>query len=281
MKIPNPAGLISVGRAFVSANRPEILFGTSFVSTAVAVVMAARGGYKSGIQVSEAEVESVLRKLPEEACVAYENEVNKPEHKLDAKQIAKLTWLNYLPAAGATGVALGSTTGLHLVHIKEKKQLATATLMAMDQVQREAIAYKKEVLESVGVAKSEDQKELDKASKKSGIAKVVNRSGELEEVFLVRDRKTGRDIFSNRLRIEDAMNLVNRQLARGESVDLNTFYGYAGFESIPEGDDLGWNAGVDVEIAWLKESDIRDDGRPSRPFRFSPEPEENYDLGAH
>lgn len=270
-------GLVSVGKAFVAANRPEILFGTSVVSTLGAVVMAARGGYKSGIQVAEAEVESVLRKLPAEACVAYEREVNNPEHKLGTKQIAKLTWINYLPAAGATLGAVGSTTGLHLVHVQEKKQLAAAALIAIDQVRKEGDELKKEITNSLGVAVSEEQKDLDKAAKKSGVAKVVNRSGQIEEMFLVRDRKTGRDIFSNRLRIEDAMNLVNRQLARGESVDLNTFYGYAGFESIPEGNDLGWNAGVDVEIAWIKESDIRDDGRPSRPFRFNPEPEDNYD----
>lgn len=252
-------GLVSVGKAFVAANRPEILFGTSVVSTVGAVVMAARGGYKSGYSVAQIDLDPTRTDPP-----------------MNKKEIAQLTWINYLPAAGATLGAVGSTTGLHMVHIKEKKQLATAALIAVDQVRKEGEELKKEITQSLGVAVSEDPKELDKASKKSGIAKVVNRSGELEELFLVRDRKTGRDIFSNRLRIEDAMNLVNRQLARGESVDLNTFYGYAGFESIPEGDDLGWNAGLDVEIAWVKESDIRDDGRPSRPFRFSPEPEENY-----
>lgn len=256
-------GVYSVGKAFVAANRPEILFGTSIVSTVGAVVMAARGGYKSGYEIGQEDVKRL----------AVGQDV------LKSKEIAQLTWINYLPAAGATLGALGSTTGLHLVHIKEKKQLATAALIAVDQVRKEGEELKKEITQSLGVAPSEDPKDLDKAAKKSGIAKVVNRSGELEELFLVRDRKTGRDIFSNRLRIEDAMNLVNRQLARKEAVDLNTFYGYAGFESIPEGNDLGWNPGVDVEIAWVKESDIRDDGRPSRPFRFNPEPEDNYDAG--
>lgn len=257
----NLSGLASVGKAFVAANRPEILFGTSIVSTVGAVVMAARGGYKSGYTIGQEDVKRL----------AVGQDV------LKSKEIAQLTWINYLPAAGATVGALGSTTGLHLVHIKEKKQLATAALIAMDQVRKEGEELKKELSNSLGVAVSEDPKELDKAAKRAGVAKVVNRSGELEELFLVRDRKTGRDIFSNRLRIEDAMNLVNRQLARKESVDLNTFYGYAGFESIPEGNDLGWNAGVDVDIKWIKESDIRDDGRPSRPFRFDPEPEENYE----
>lgn len=255
-------GVVSIGKAFVAANRPEILFGTSIVSTLGAVVMAARGGYKSGYTVAE---EDVKRQVG-------------GEDKLDRKEIAKLTWINYLPAAGATLGAVGSTTGLHLVHVQEKKQLAAAALIAIDQVRKEGEELRDDITKSLGVSATEEQKDLDKAAKKAGITMGVNRSGELEEMFLVRDKKTGRDIFSNRLRIEDACNLVNRQLSAGEAVDLNTFYGYAGFESIPEGDDLGWNPKIgNVEIGWIKESDIRDDGRPSRPFRLVPEPEDNYD----
>lgn len=262
MKIPNPTNLFNLGRAFVTANRPELLLGASVVSTVSGVLLAAVGGYKSGYDIAERDIK--LQVVGEE--------------KLDRKTIAQLTWMNYLPAAGLTASALGSTVGLHVIHVKEKKQLATMALMAVEQVRNDAANYKQEVLESVGLSPSEDTKDLDKATKKSGIAKAVNRSGELEEMFLVRDRKSGRDIFSNRLRIEDAINNVNRQLARNEAVDLNTFYGYAGFESIPDGDELGWNPGVDVEVKWIKESDIRDDGRPSRPFRLDPEPEDNYDA---
>lgn len=256
-------GVMSIGKAFVAANRPEILLGTSIVSTVGAVVMAARGGYKSGYEIGQEDVKRM----------AVGQDV------LEPKEIMSLTWMNYLPAAGATLGSVGATTGLHLVHVKEKKQLVAASLMAIDQVRKEGEDLREELSRSLGVAASEDPKDLDKASKKSGIAKVVNRSGELEELFLVRDQKTGRDIFSNRLRIEDAVNLVNRQLARKEAVDLNTFYSYAGFESVPDGNDLGWNPGVDVEVHWIKESAIRDDGRPSRPFQLRPFPEEDFEVG--
>jgi len=261
VNIPNIGGLVSIGKAFVAANRPEILLGTSIVSTLGAVVMAARGGYKSGYTVAE---EDIKRQAV-------------GQDKLMQKEIAQLTWINYLPAAGATLGSVGATAGLHLVHVKEKKQLVAGALMAIEQVRKEGEEYREEFTKQLGIAPVEDQKALDKASKKGSAVMGVNRSGELEEMFLVRDRKTGRDIFSNRLRIEDAVNLVNRQLTRNEAVDLNTFYGYAGFESIPDGSDYGWNPGVTVDVKWIKESDIRDDGRPSRPFRLDPEPEDNYD----
>lgn len=260
MKIPNPSGLLNLGRAFVSANRPELLFGASIVSTVSGVILAARGGYKSGYTVAE---EDIKRQVV-------------GQEKMQPKEIANLTWLNYLPAAGVTLGALGSTTGLHLVHVKEKRQLAAMALMAVEQVKNDAEVYKKDILESVGLAQSDDEKELDKASKKSSLAKVVNSDGEIEEYYLVRDRRTGRDIYSNKLRVEDGLLELNRGLM-DEGMDLNTFYGYAGFGAIPDGENLGWNAGERVELKWLTR-DIRDDGRPTRPFTFHPEPTENYDA---
>lgn len=250
-------GAFSIGKAFVAANRPEILFGTSVVSTLGAVVMAARGGYKSG--------QEVLLKEQAESRI------------LPTKEIAKLTWINYLPAAGATLGSIGSTTGLHLVHVQEKKQLAAAALIAIDQVKKEGEVLRKDITDQLGISTSDDPKDLDKAAKKSGVAKVVHRDGEIEEMWLVRDRKTGRDVYSNKLRIEEAVINLNRQLAQGEDVDLNTFYGFAGFETVPEGDDYGWNGGEAVEIQWLQ-GETRDDGRPTKPFAFRPEPKENYDA---
>jgi len=267
MKLPNIKGFVGLGKAVVAANRPEILFGTSMVTTVAAVVAAARGGYKSGQQVLQAELD-----VTDEELTALKKQ------SLEKKDIAKLTWLNYLPAAGLTGGALGATTGLHLVHVKEKKQLAAIAVLAIEEGKKEAAKYKQEVLETVGLSTSEDPKELDKAAKKAGVAKVVHSDGELEELYLVRDRKTGRDIYSNRTRIEEAMIDLNNQLIHGEAIDLNSFYGYAGFASVPEGDDYGWEGGERVEVTWLN-NEVRDDGRPVRVFSFRPEPKENYDSG--
>lgn len=252
MKIPNPTGLIAVGKAFVSANRPELLFGTSVVTTVAAVIAAARGGYKSGYAIAE---EDIKRQVV-------------GQEVLDRKEIAQLTWLNYLPAAGITGAALGSTTGLHLVHVKEKKQLAAATLIAIDQVQKEAAAYKKDLLESVGVAQTDEPKEVEKASKKSAIAKVVDEYGFADERYPVRDVKTGRDIWANKRIIEDAVLRLNQRLAN-EDTELNQFYMDAGFETVPDGEEHGWNAGTYVGLEW--DTTVNDKGFPVRTFLFTPE----------
>lgn len=253
MKLPNIGGLVTIGRAFVAANRPEILFGTSVVTTVAAVVAAGRGGYVSGQQVLEAKMD-----LPVDAP------------PMTNKDIAKLTWINYLPAAGLTGGALGATTGLHIVHVKEKKQLAAVALLAIEEAKKEGLKYKKEITDSIGLSTSEDPKELQKAAGKSGIAKLVHSDGEIEELYLCRDQKTQRDFWSNRVRIEDALLEVNRRLTH-EDTELNSFYSLAQMGTIPEGEDMGWNAGDYIGLEW--DTTVRDDGRPVRTFRFTPEPD--------
>lgn len=254
MKIPNPAGLIGIGKTFIMANRPELLFGTSVVTTVAAVVSAARGGYKSGYTVAE---EDIKRKV-----VGAE--------VMDRKEIAQLTWLNYLPAAGITAGALGATTGLHLVHVKEKKQLAAAALIAIEQVQKEAKDYKAEILESVGVSDSEDPKAMEKASKQTRLARLDESLGGLEDVrYPVRDVKTGRDEWLNKRIIEETVLSINQRLAN-EDVELNQFYVEAGFETIPEGEEIGWNAGTYIGLEW--DTTVNDKGVPVRTFLVTPSP---------
>lgn len=264
MKLPNISGLYGVGKAMVAANRPEILFGTSLVTTVAAVVAAARGGYKSGYTVAEEDIKNL--------AVGGE--------RLDRKDIAKLTWINYLPAAGLTGGALGATTGLHLVHVKEKKQLAAIAVLAIEEGKKEAQKYKQEVLELVGKTEDpEDPKENKKAAKKGSLIAVENSDGRREELYLVRDAKTGRDIWSNKLRIENAMLELNQRL-QNDACELNQFYKDAGFNGIPDGEEFGWNKGEYVGLEWPDELvTITDDGLPVRSFRFATEPTQRlWDL---
>lgn len=268
MKLPNIKGFASLGRAAVAAHRPEILFGTSIVTTVSAVVMAARGGYKSGQQVLRAEYPDL--------------DLENPEGKgkeLDVKEKIQLTWINYLPSAGLTAGALGATTGLHLVHIKEKKALAAAALMAIDEVKGQSKEYVDRVLEAVdgNVDDKTKEKIRDDAidPNRDGIRdEIESTDHEVAELYLVRDAKTGRDIWSNTLRIEEAVNAVNNFIAKHGDCDLNSFYSNAGFENTPDGDDWGWS-GDWVELKW--DTTVRDDGRPVKRFAFRTDPKKGYD----
>lgn len=268
-KMPNVKGLASIGKAFVMANRPEILFGASIVSTGAAVVLAAKGGYESGQQVLRAEYDELDLVSPEGKTTP-----------LTTKDKVQLTWVNYLPAAGATAASMGSITGLHLVHIKEKKALAAAALMAIEEIRNETEEYKERLIETVKGELTEKQGDkVDAALEKNGL---VNTDGEVEELFLVRDPITGRDIWSNKVRIEEAMVEVGNCMNASSHASLNTFWEQAGWGRLNDiGEQLGWS-GVIPAISWKDTfgrdiAGVRDDGRPYRSFRFLPEPEKGYD----
>jgi hypothetical protein len=269
IKLPNIKGLATMGKAAVAAHRPEILLGTSLVSTVAAVVSAGFAGYKSGQQV-------LLKEMGHEPEEMEDVKVQ----VLPVKEKIQLTWMNYLPSAGLAGAALGSTTGLHLVHVKEKKALAAAALMAIEEIKTEAKQYQDQLVDAVDAnVKSEKtkQKIADDAIDPNGdgIADILPSSDhEVDELYLVRDAKTGRDIWSNTLRIEEACNAVNNFIAKHGDCDLNSFYSNAGFENTPDGDDWGWS-GAWVELKW--DTTVRDDGRPVKRFAFRTDPEKGYD----
>lgn len=263
MKIPNITSLVKVGKTFLAANRPEILFGASVASTVASTVLAAKGGYEARGIVEQAQ-------RPE-----IDFSVVDPDSVIDLKEKARLTWKCYLPAAGATVSALGSTTGLHVVHIMDKKKMAVAALAAVQEVQDSAADYVDDLKSAIdeNVKISADKREkidnavMEKqADRYGGVVPIQNTDGVVEELYLVRDGRTGRDIWSNKQRIEDAVNQVNEAINYQGDVELNTFYTAAGFEGVyPEGDDWGWS-GDHVQVDWKTAQ--RDDGRPVMRFDF-------------
>lgn len=264
MKIPNITGLMKVGKTFIMANRPEILFGASITATLASVILAAKGGYEArGIVIRQESIRA--------NNVTGDGEI-RPLPLLTAKEKFQLTWLCYMPAMATTVTAIGSTTGLHLVHVKEKKMLAQAALAAIEEIKTSAKEFEKE---SLGVLSNEEKdKVLTEREKEDGVAHIQDSDHQIEELYLVRDGRSGRDIWSNQHRIEEALNSVNVMLNRQGDCELNTFYGAAGFELLfPEGDDWGWSGDL-IELAW--KTDTRDDGRPVRRFDFRKAPQQGF-----
>lgn len=262
MKLPNIGGLISLGKTFASTYRSELLLGTSLATTVSGMVAAGRAGYKSGQEV-----------LLEELEIDRESVWSKT---LSLKEKTALTWMNYLPAAGIGAAALGSTTALHIVHVKDKKQLAAACLMAVDEIRKESKLEEgklKKALNELGVATEED--ELDDVALEDGTARLVYGDGLVDEKYLIRDARTQRDRWGTKLEVDEAVIELN-SLLLDEDTSLNTFYTYAGFNDVPDGTDYGWVAKTKVSLKWANE--IRDDGRLVRSFTFRPAPKPGHNA---
>lgn len=261
IKLPNVMGLVKVGKNFLKAYRPELLLGATIASSVAGSVLAAKGGY-------EARGIILAKEHPEHADLILQKSA------LPVKEQIQLTWLCYVPSVVATTTAIGSVSGLHLVHVKEKRAIATAALAAVDEVKAEFKRYEKE---NLGIVSPEEREEIlnKRADETGGFAVAEYADGEVEELYLVRDGRTGRDIFSNQRRIEEAVLTLNNFIARHGDCDINSFYENAGFDTTPDGEDWGWS-GAWVELVW--DTTVRDDGRPVRRFEFRTRPKEGYDL---
>lgn len=274
MKLPNITGLMKIGKNFVMTYRPELLLGAAVTSAVGGAVLAAKGGYEArGIIDAERLKRVASPEPPYDTFLEFYEEFIEKADPISLKEQFQLTWLCYLPAAVTVTTSVGSIGGLHLVHVKEKKALATAALAAIEEVKSESKQFLKD--NTVGIM-SEEEKEKVLEHRLENDSRVIAEyaDGELEEKYLVRDGKTGRDIWSNKQRIEEAVLTVNNWIAKHGDCDINSFYENAGFDVIPEGQDWGWS-GAFVELNW--DTTVRDDGRPVRRFAFRSQPKENYD----
>lgn len=262
MQLPNVVGLMKVGKAFVQTNRPEILLGTSIAASVGSTVMAAIGGYRSGKHVAKLEQEK--------------------DEPLSKAEIITETWQNYVPAAGLLVGSVAGTVGLHAVHVKDKKAIVATALAAVEEVRESAREYVQDLNEAVEDNTTPKNREkireslLEKSAERNdGVARIYSSDGVIEELYLVRDARTGRDIWSNQLTIEQALVELNEEIVHDGEADLNTFYSHAGINDIPDGDDYGWTGGDKVHVKW---STVRkDDGRPVCVFTFDPAPRRGYD----
>lgn len=270
MKLPNIAGLAGVGKAFVMANRPEILFGASVVATVAAVVAAARGGYKSGQQVLIEEVGGAA-KIKE----------------LTNKEKASLTWMNYLPAAGLTASALGSTTGLHLVHVKEKKALAATALMAMEEVKKEAKDYKEKALEFVkddSMTPEEKQDAIDALELPHPTTSEF-RTG--DGYYACWDDLANRSLRSNQDMIRRATQVLLTEIEKEGHGNLNIIYEELDMEPSQLGSQMGWTkedvqgygGTKGMEFVCFGLTNLSD-GSPAVSFWFREPPTSDYEARA-
>lgn len=249
MKIPNITGftkVVGIGKAFVMANRPELLFGASVVSTVASVVLAAKGGYEAGQKVSHEEIERITQNLSDGAMKEYEFFVQEVA-PLTFQEKAALTWKSYIPAAAATVTALGSTTGLHLVHVKEKKALATAGLAALNEAREEIQAFKEKAIELIEdetktVEEKKEELEALEADDVDWTSEVFLRDGK----YLFLDDYSGRTFESNRELVRRASEVLVGEIQRHGKANLNLFYDEIGISETQMGLDSGW-AREDVE----------------------------------
>lgn len=172
------------------------------------------------------EIDEALRKYNEE-------EQGVVEEPLTKKDIVKVCWKAYVPAAILGGGTIACILGSNALN---KKQIAslTAAYMALGKTYQE---YRRQVADRVG---TEQEQEIwkDVYADDEDLAKVKS-----EEKLLCYEPISKRYFHATETELMDAFYNVNRNFALNGEVSLNDFYSFLpGLDFIPEGDMLGWCA---------------------------------------
>lgn len=205
-------------RTAMKKHSPEILTGIGIAGMVTTVVMAVRATPKALI-------------LMEEKKEEYGAD------KLTAKETVEAAWKCYIPAAVIGTASIACLIGASSTNFHRNAALATAYTLSESTLKE----YQKKVVETVGEKKEQTIRE--------SVSKDKMNANPVREIILTEkggnticyDVLSGRYFKSDRDKIMQAMNKLNRQMRDENYVTLNEFYYELGLDGTKMGDMLGWN----------------------------------------
>lgn len=194
------------------------------------------------------------------------------EDKVTPIEKVKVAWKPYVPAVVTGVVSTTCLIGATSVSTRRTAALATAYKISETALKE----FKEKTVEVVGENKVKEIKE--KIAKENVDKNPVSKT----EVIITErgntlcyDATFGRYFRSDRERIKQAFNEINRRLILDMYVSLNEFYDELGLDHIDIGDELGWN--IDNGTIYPDfSSQIADDGTPCLVIRYSLAPRYSY-----
>lgn len=205
-------------RTAMKKHSPEILTGIGIAGMVTTVVMA-------------------VRATPKALVLMEEKKEEYGADKLTAKETVEAAWRCYIPAAVVGTASIACLIGASSTNFHRNAALATAYTLSESTLKE----YQKKVVETVGEKKEQTIRE--------SVSKDKMNANPVREIILTEkggnticyDVLSGRYFKSDRDKIMQAMNKLNRQMRDESYVTLNEFYYELGLDGTKMGDMLGWN----------------------------------------
>lgn len=248
-------------KKFITKHSPEILTGLGLSSMVTSTILAVKATPKA------------VKKIQDEQFKRTVNSNSDEEIKLSYKDIIKLTWKDYLPAA-----SFGLSGFIFIVcscNINSKRSAALASAYAMSE--RTLSTYRNKVIETIGEKKEKElrrkikQDEIDKNPPQTSQVIITSKGN-----TLMRDTLSGRYFRSDLDTIRKAINVINRQLTYENYISLNEFYSNIGLDNVKNGDRMGWN--IDDGLIELEYGTcLAENDEPCICIDYSRAPKPNFD----
>lgn len=205
-------------RTAMKKHSPEILTGIGIAGMVTTVVMA-------------------VRATPKALVLMEEKKEEYGADKLTAKEMVEAAWRCYIPTAVVGIASIACLIGASSTNFHRNAALATAYTLSESTLKE----YQKKVVETVGEKKEQTIRE--------SVSKDKMNANPVREIILTEkggnticyDVLSGRYFKSDRDKIMQAMNKLNRQMRDESYVTLNEFYYELGLDGTKMGDMLGWN----------------------------------------
>lgn len=235
-------------RTAMKKHSPEILTGIGIAGMITTTIMAVKATPKA------------LEIIKDERLERADNDENfiYGSTPLPAKDVIRVTWKCYIPAAVTGALSVVCLIGASSVNVRRNAALATAYTLSESALKD----YQEKVIETIGEKKEQDVRD---AVAKERIARDPVSSREV--IITERGNTLCYDVISGRYfksdidKLKKAENELNRQMRDEIRISLNEFYDELGLGHIAVGDDLGWN----IEKGYIEldfSSQLADDETP-------------------
>lgn len=229
MNKPNISKIVRSVQTTIVKHSPEILTGIGITGMTTAIIMAVRATPKALAILDDAARENDPESNPD---IEYLPKM------FPAKDVVKLTWKCYIPAAVTGTVSIACLVGASRVSAKRNAALATAYTLSEAALKE----YQEKVVETIGEKK--EQTVRDKVAKdhidKNPVSNnevIVTGKGDTLFYDLISKRYFKSDIE----KVRKAENVLNKRMMNEMWITLNEYFYEIGLSGTPFGEEFGWD----------------------------------------
>lgn len=218
---------------YVKANSPTILTGISVAGLVTTSVLAGKGAIKAS-------------RLLQEAEEAFYEE-NGGDWPYDFKDVIKLTWPCYIPAAAVGTITVACIIGANSINLRRSAALASAYSLTEAAFKE----YQAKVVETIGDRKEKEVRDeiaKDRVKKNPPVEGNIIYTGKGSSLCL--DSLSGRYFHSDIEALNKAQNKINKKMLSEMWITQNEWYSELGLEPIKTGETIGWNTDHLIELSF-------------------------------
>lgn len=236
---------------FARKHSPEILTGLGVIGLIATTVTAVR------------ETPKALELIEE----------NKDENgHISKKDVVKVSWKQYVPSVLIGTVSIACIVGSNKISIHRSALLAAACSISEEKLKE----YKNKVVDVLGEKKEKEEVYESIIQDKIDESQAPNCEPKKSDDILFYDVWSGRYFYSDRNRVDRAINELNSLFLQSDQVYLNDFYDNIDLDRNQFGYIYGWERDTTKLIEIRYSSHIAKDGNPCLAIDFFKDPTPFY-----